>query len=358
MEEDLDRIANGEEERVAWLTRFFYGTEGDPGLQDLAADLGAIDAQEINTMKMGQGIEIRVGRYGAYLQQGEGDARKFANIPESLAPDELTLAIAIELLSQPSGERELGIDPATQLPVLAKSGRFGPYVTEVLPEGAKKSEKAKTASLLSTMTLDTIDIDDALKLLSLPRTLGEYDGTEITVQNGRYGPYLKHGVDSRTLTSEDQLFSMTFDEAVAIYKEPKVRRRGVAKPPLKDLGIDPGSGKSVLVKDGRFGIYVTDGDTNATLRRGDTVEFLTLERGTELLAGRRAWEAENGGATKVKKGGKKVAKKAPAKKAAVKKTTSRAKKTAPTLTKNTVKATGAAKSKKKAATGKGKTVAV
>ena len=358
MEEDLDRIANGEEERVAWLTRFFYGTEGDPGLQDLAADLGAIDAQEINTMKMGQGIEIRVGRYGAYLQQGEGDARKFANIPESLAPDELTLAIAIELLSQPSGERELGIDPATQLPVLAKSGRFGPYVTEVLPEGAKKSEKAKTASLLSTMTLDTIDIDDALKLLSLPRTLGEYDGTEITVQNGRYGPYLKHGVDSRTLTSEDQLFSMTFDEAVAIYKEPKVRRRGVAKPPLKDLGIDPGSGKSVLVKDGRFGIYVTDGDTNATLRRGDTVEFLTLERGTELLAGRRAWEAENGGATKVKKGGKKVAKKAPAKKAAVKKTTGRAKKTAPTLTKNTVKATGAAKSKKKAATGKGKTVAV
>ncbi len=358
MEEDLDRIANGEEERVAWLTRFFYGTEGDPGLQDLAADLGAIDAQEINTMKMGQGIEIRVGRYGAYLQQGEGDARKFANIPESLAPDELTLAIAIELLSQPSGERELGIDPATQLPVLAKSGRFGPYVTEVLPEGAKKSEKAKTASLLSTMTLDTIDIDDALKLLSLPRTLGEYDGTEITVQNGRYGPYLKHGVDSRTLTSEDQLFSMTFDEAVAIYKEPKVRRRGVAKPPLKDLGIDPGSGKSVLVKDGRFGIYVTDGDTNATLRRGDTVEFLTLERGTELLAGRRAWEAENGGATKVKKGGKKVAKKAPSKKAAVKKTTGRAKKTAPTLTKNTVKATGAAKSKKKAATGKGKTVAV
>jgi DNA topoisomerase-1 len=349
MEEDLDRIANGEEERVAWLTRFFYGTEGDPGLQDLAADLGAIDAQEINTMKMGQGIEIRVGRYGAYLQQGEGDARKFANIPESLAPDELTLAIAIELLSQPSGERELGLDPETQLPVLAKSGRFGPYVTEVLPEGAKKSDKAKTASLLSTMSLDTIDINDALKLLSLPRTLGEYDGTEITVQNGRYGPYLKHGVDSRTLTSEDQLFSMTFDEAVAIYKEPKVRRRGVAKPPLKDLGIDPGSGKPVLVKDGRFGIYVTDGETNATLRRGDTVEFLTLERGTELLAGRRAWEAENGGATKVKKG---------AKKTTAKKTTGRGKKTAPTLTKNIVKATGAAKTKKKAATGKGKTVAV
>ncbi len=362
MEEDLDRIANGEEDRVAWLTRFFFGHDGIPGLQDLAADLGAIDAQEINTMKMGQGIEIRVGRYGAYLQQGEGDARKFANIPESLAPDELTLPVAIELLAQPSGERELGLDPQTNLPVTAKSGRFGPYVTEALPEGAKKSEKAKTASLLSTMTLDTINIDDALLLLSLPRTLGEYQGEPITVQNGRYGPYLKNGADSRTLTSEDQLFTITFEDALAIYREPKVRRRGVAKPPLKDLGIDPASEKPVLVKDGRFGIYVTDGETNATLRRGDTVEFLTLERGLELLAGRRAWEAENGGASRVKKTSKKAAKKAPAaKKAAAKKSPAKksaSKKSAPTLTKNTVKATGAPKVKKKAATGKGKPVAV
>ena len=359
MEEDLDRIANGEEDRVDWLTKFFFGTEGNPGLEALAADLGAIDAQQINTMKMGQDIEIRVGRFGAYIQQGEGDNRKFANIPETMAPDELTLAIAIELLAQPSGERELGTDPETNLPVIAKSGRFGPYITELFPEPEvvvdkktgelkkprkkKDAPKPKTASLLSTMSLDTITLDDALKLLSLPRDLGEYEGVNITVQNGRYGPYMTHGADSRTLTSEDQIFAITLDEAIEIYKQPKVRRRGVAKPPLKDLGIDPASQKPVLVKDGRFGIYVTDGETNATLRRGDTVEFLTLERGMELLAGRRAWEAENGGAP-AKKGAKKTAKKA----------SRGSKKSAPTLTAKVVKATGAPKAKKKAASGKGK----
>ena len=352
MEEDLDRIANGEEDRITWLTKFFFGTEGNPGLEALAADLGAIDAQQINTMKMGEDIEIRVGRYGAYIQKGIGDDRKFANIPETMAPDELTLQVAIDLLAQPSGERELGIHPETNLPLLAKSGRFGPYITEVFPEPEmvvdkktgelkkprkkKDAPKPKTASLLSTMTLDTITIDDALKLMSLPRTLGDYEEVPITVKNGRYGPYMTHGTDSRTLTSEDQLFAITLDEAIELYKQPKVRRRGVAKPPLKDLGIDPASQKPVLVKDGRFGIYITDGETNATLRRGDNVEFLTLERGLELLAGRRAWEIENGGAGRVKKSSK------------------RAKKAAPSLTKNTVKATGKAKSKKKAATGKGK----
>jgi DNA topoisomerase-1 len=354
MEEDLDRIANGEEDRVTWLTKFFFGTEGNPGLEALAADLGAIDAQQINTMKMGEDIEIRVGRFGAYIQKGIGDDRKFANIPETMAPDELTLQVAIDLLAQPSGERELGIHPETNLPLIAKSGRFGPYITEVFPEPElvvdkktgelkkprkkKDAPKPKTASLLSTMTLDTITIDDALKLMSLPRTLGNYDDVPITVQNGRYGPYMTHGTDSRTLTAEEQLFDITLDEAIELYKQPKVRRRGVAKPPLKDLGIDPASQKPVLVKDGRFGIYITDGETNATLRRGDTVEFLTLERGLELLAGRRAWEAENGGATRVKKSSK------------------RAKKSAPSLTKNTVKATGKAKTKKKAASGKGKAV--
>jgi len=352
MEEDLDRIANGEEDRITWLTKFFFGTEGNPGLEALAADLGAIDAQQINTMKMGEDIEIRVGRYGAYIQKGIGDDRKFANIPETMAPDELTLQVAIDLLAQPSGERELGIHPETNLPLLAKSGRFGPYVTEVFPEPEmvvdkktgelkkprkkKDAPKPKTASLLSTMTLDTITIEDALKLMSLPRSLGDYEEVPITVQNGRYGPYMTHGTDSRTLTSEDQLFAITLDEAIELYKQPKVRRRGVAKPPLKDLGIDPASQKAVLVKDGRFGIYITDGETNATLRRGDNVEFLTLERGLELLAGRRAWEIENGGASRVKKSSK------------------RAKKAAPSLTKNTVKATGKAKTKKKAATGKGK----
>jgi len=344
MEEDLDRIANGDEERVAWLTKFFYGTENNPGLADLSADLGAIDAQAINTMKMGEDIEIRVGRFGAYLQQGLGDDRKFANIPEQMAPDELTLPVAIELLAKPSGERKLGVDPGTGLEVIAKSGRFGAYITEVFPEeiveeGAKKKRKKKdapkpkTASLLSTMSLDTVDLSDALRLLSLPRTLGTYQDDVITVQNGRYGPYMKHGADSRTLTSEDQLFSIGLDEAIEIYKQPKVRRRGVAKPPLKELGKDPQTARDVIVKDGRFGVYVTDGETNATLRRGDAVELLTLERALELLAGRRAWEIENPGGSK-KKG-------------------KRGKKSAPTLTEKTVKGAAAKKKAKKAATGVG-----
>jgi len=344
MEEDLDRIANGDEERVAWLTKFFYGTDNNPGLADLSADLGAIDAQAINTMKMGEDIEIRVGRFGAYLQQGQGDDRKFANIPEQMAPDELTLPVAIELLAKPSGERKLGTDPETGLEVIAKSGRFGAYITEVFPEeiveeGAKKKRKKKdapkpkTASLLSTMSLDTVDLSDALRLLSLPRSLGSYQDEIITVQNGRYGPYMKHGADSRTLTSEDQLFSIGLEEAIEIYKQPKVRRRGVAKPPLKELGKDPQTEREVIVKDGRFGVYVTDGETNATLRRGDAVELLTLERALELLAGRRAWEIENPGGSK-KKG-------------------KRAIKTAPTLTEKTVKGAGAKKRAKKAATGVG-----
>ena len=349
MEEDLDKIASGDAKRVDWLRDFFYGHDGEPGLNELSADLGAIDAREVNTMRLSPEIEIRVGRYGAYLQEGEGDTRKLANVPEGLAPDELTLAKAIELLAAPSGERELGIDPATNLPIIAKSGRFGPYVTEVFPvepvvEGAKKKRKKaddpkpKTASLLSTMTLDTITYEDALRLLSLPRTLGTNSaGDEITVQNGRYGAYLKAGADSRTLTSEEQLFSITLDEALEIYSKPKERRRGVAKPPLKELGVDPETQKPLIIKDGRFGMYVTDGETNATLRRGDTVEAMTIERGLELLAGRRAWEAENGGAARPKKSRKKAVK------------------SAPTLTKKTVKKAATKKVAKKAAASKAKT---
>ena len=348
MEEDLDRIANGEEDRLNWLTKFFFGHDGQPGLQDLAADLGAIDAQQINTMKMGENIEIRVGRYGAYLQEGVGDDRKFANIPEGLAPDELTLQKAIELLAAPSGERELGVDPSSGLQVIAKSGRFGPYITEVFPEviredgkkprKKKDAPKPKTASLLSTMSLDTITIDDALKLLSLPRILGidSQSGEEITVQNGRYGPYLKRGTDSRTLTSEDELFSINLDQAEDIYKQPKVRRRGVAKPPLKELGLDPETSKAIIIKDGRFGMYVTDGETNATLRRGDTVEAMTIERALELLAGRRAWEIENGGVSKKPKKAKRV------------------RKSAPTLTEKTIKGAGSKRKAKKSASGKSK----
>ena len=347
MEEDLDRIANGDAERIHWLTDFFFGHDGNPGLQDLAADLGVIDAQAINTMKMGEEIEIRVGRFGAYLQQGQGDDRKFANIPEGMAPDELTLEKAQDLLAQPSGERPLGTDPATGFEILAKSGRFGAYVTEVLPEiseeeGKKKKKKSKdapkpkTASLFSSMSLDTINLEDALKLLSLPRTIGEYEGVEITAQNGRYGPYLRHGTDSRTLTFEDQIFSLTLDEAIEIYKQPKVRRRGVAKPPLKDLGVDPETKKQIVVKDGRFGAYVTDGDTNATLRRGDTPEAMTLERGLELLAGRRAWELENGDPPK--------------------KSSRKSSKKAPTLTKRTVSDISTKKRSKKRATGQSSVV--
>jgi DNA topoisomerase-1 len=364
MEEDLDKIAAGEAGRVDWLRDFFYGVNGQPGLNELSADLGVIDARATNTMNLSDTIEIRVGRYGAYLQQNLPDQdRKLANIPETLAPDELTLALAIELLAAPSGERELGIDPATSLPIIAKSGRFGPYITEVFPvvvlaEGEKKKKKKaddpkpKTASLLSTMTLDTVTYEDALRLLSLPRVLGtNSSGEDITVQNGRYGPYLKAGVDSRTLTSEDQLFSLTLDEALEIYSKPKERRRGVAKPPLKELGLDPTTKKPLIVKDGRFGMYVSDGETNATLRRGDTVEALTLERGLELLAGRRAWEAENGGASRPKKSSRKKAAASADKPA---KKSSRAKKSAPTLTKNVVSGAGAKAKAKKAATGKAK----
>ena len=329
-----------------------YGHDGQPGLEVLAADLGVIDARATNTMNLSPDIEIRVGRYGPYLQQNlpDGD-RKLANIPEGLAPDELTLAKAIELLAAPSGERELGVDPKTNFEVVAKSGRFGPYITEIFPEEPvelndkgevkkkrkkKDAPKPKTASLLSTMNLDTITLDDALQLLSLPRVLGTNSaGDEITVQNGRYGPYLKAGADSRTLTSEDQLFSINLDEALEIYSKPKERRRGVAKPPLKELGVDPGSEKQVIIKDGRFGMYVTDGETNATLRRGDTLEALTLDRALELLAGRRAWEAENGPSPK------KSLKKAAPKSAKAK---------APSLTKNTVKATGKKKAAKKEST--------
>jgi DNA topoisomerase-1 len=356
MEEDLDKIAAGEAGRVDWLRDFYYGVDGQPGLNELSLDLGVIDARATNTMNLSDTIEIRVGRYGAYLQENLPDVdRKLANIPEGLAPDELTLAKAIELLAAPSGERELGVDPKTNFEVVAKSGRFGPYITEIFPEEPvelndkgepkkkrkkKDAPKPKTASLLSRMNLDTITLDDALQLLSLPRILGTNSaGDEITVQNGRYGPYLKAGADSRTLTSEEQLFSINLDEALEIYSKPKERRRGVAKPPLKELGVDPGSEKQVIIKDGRFGMYVTDGETNATLRRGDTLEAMTLERGLELLAGRRAWEAENGPSPK--KSRKKAAKAKPGD-------------TAPTLTKNTVKKAAIKKKAAKKASGKSK----
>ncbi|MFI1050450.1 type I DNA topoisomerase [Streptomyces griseoruber] len=335
MEDDLDRIARGEAQSVPWLKRFYFGEgtadggaadagngDGDHlgGLKELVTDLGAIDAREVSSFPVGNGIVLRVGRFGPYIERGEKDAEghQRADIPEDLAPDELSVELAEELLAKPSGDFELGTDPATGHEIVAKAGRYGPYVTEVLPEGTpktgKNAVKPRTASLFKSMSLDTVTLEDALRLMSLPRVVGaDAEGQEITAQNGRYGPYLKKGTDSRSLQTEDQLFTITLEEALAIYAQPKQRGRAAAKPPLKELGEDPVSKKPVVIKDGRFGAYVTDGETNATLRSDDSVETITPERGFELLAEKRA-----------KGPAKKTAKKAPAKK-----TTTAAKKAAP-----------------------------
>ncbi|WP_224273498.1 type I DNA topoisomerase [Nocardioides lacusdianchii] len=336
MEDVLDEIAGGRKDRATELGEFYYGAGDVVGLKTLVTDLGEIDAKEMATFPIGEGIDLRVGRYGPYVE-GPGDdeagAPVRANVPDDLPPDELTVAKAKELLANPAGEEQVvGNHPETGLQIVAKNGRFGPYVTEVLPEDAPKSAKPRTGSLFKSMTLDTVSLEEAVKLLDLPRVVGtDEDGTEITAQNGRYGPYLKKGTDSRSLTSEDQIFDITLDQAKAIYAQPKQRGRGAATPPLKELGNDPVSGQPVVVKAGRFGEYVTDGEYNATLRKDDTVESITLERAAELLAERR----ERGPA---KKAAKKGAKKAPAKKTAAKKTP--AKKTAAkkTAAKKTTKA--------------------
>ncbi|MFT4108924.1 type I DNA topoisomerase [Propionicimonas sp.] len=292
MEDTLDEIANGNAARVAVLKDFYFGPQGSPheGLQKLVTELGDIDAKAMSTFAIGDGIDVRVGRYGTYIEDSEG---RRANVDPDLPPDALTLEFAHELLDRPQAEeREVGTDPSTGLKVVAKDGRYGPYVTEVLPEDAPKSAKPRTGSLFASMTTGTVTLEDALKLLSLPRVVGTAgDGEEITAQNGRYGPYLKKGTDSRSLASEDQIFDITLEEAEAIYAQPKTRGRGAARAaagPLKELGADPASGKPVVVKDGRFGPYVTDGETNATLRRSDSVEAVTLERAAELLAEKRA----------------------------------------------------------------------
>ncbi|GAA1443375.1 type I DNA topoisomerase [Mycobacterium cookii] len=336
MEDVLDEIAGGRKDRATELGEFYYGAGEVVGLKTLVTDLGEIDAKEMATFPIGEGIDLRVGRYGPYVEgpgEGEAGAPVRANVPDDLPPDELTVAKAKELLANPAGEEQVvGNHPETGLQIVAKNGRFGPYVTEVLPEDAPKSAKPRTGSLFKSMTLDTVSLEEAVKLLDLPRVVGtDEDGTEITAQNGRYGPYLKKGTDSRSLTSEDQIFGITLDQAKAIYAQPKQRGRGAATPPLKELGNDPVSGQPVIVKAGRFGEYVTDGEYNATLRKDDTVESLTLERAAELLAERR----ERGPA---KKAAKKGAKKAPAKKTAAKKTP--AKKTAAkkTAAKKTTKA--------------------
>jgi DNA topoisomerase-1 len=312
LEDDLDAIARREKERVPWLRDFYFG-DGKPGLRSLVTvKLDEIDAREVNSFPIGTAddgddIVVRVGRYGPYLQKGE----ERASIPDDLAPDELTVARAVELLQQPSGDVALGEDPETGLPVYAKAGRFGPYVQLGDQEEGSKV-RPRTSSLFRTMSLDTITLEDALRLLSLPRVVGVTpDGEEITAQNGRYGPYVKKGEDTRSLEVEEALFTVTLEQAIALFAEPK-RRRGqqrVAAPPLKELGEDPASGKPIVLKEGRFGPYVTDGETNASLRSGDTVEDITHERAVELLADRRARGPV-----------KKAARKATAKKAAAKKT--------------------------------------
>jgi len=320
MEEDLDKIAAGQEDRVHWLSRFYF--DGDGGLKPLVDDLGDIDARDINTIDIGDGIVLRVGRYGPYLEApGEdgGEPRR-ASVPDDVAPDELTVDRARELLeTNADGDRELGTDPDTGRTVVARNGRFGPYVTEVIEETGKGAPKPRTGSLFKSMQLQTVTLDDALRLLSLPRLVGvdPASGEEITAQNGRYGPYLKKGTDSRSLTSEDQIFDITLDEALAVYAQPKQRGRAAATAPLRELGADPVSGAPVLVKDGRFGPYVTDGTTNATLRKDDAVEAITLDRAAELLAEKRT-------RTPAKRTARKTAAKkaaAPAKKTAATKAT-------------------------------------
>jgi DNA topoisomerase-1 len=283
MEDDLDRIAAGDEHRVEWLGRFYFG-DGDGGLHELVSDLGAIDAREINSLEIGDGIVLRVGRYGPYLERDD----QRASVPDELAPDELTLERAEELLAQPTGDRELGTDPETGRPIVARTGRYGPYVTEVLAEDAK--EKPRTASLFKTMSLETVTLEDALRLLRLPRVVGvAEDGEEVVARNGRYGPFVQKGKESRSLESEEQLFTIDLPGALALLAQPRQRRgQRAATKPLRELGPDPVGGREIVLKEGRFGPYVTDGETNASLRKGDDPETVSLDRAVELLAERRA----------------------------------------------------------------------
>ena len=381
MERDLDRIAAGEEDRVAWLRRFYNGqggagaeqaaqaASGDleavaaalraQGLKGLVDNLGEIDARAVNSIEIGEGITLRVGRYGPYLEDAEG---KRANVPADLAPDELTVDKARELFTRAADDgRELGVDPVSGHVIIAKDGRYGPYVTEVLPEPEETAEveatktaktakstktkkttkaakpKPRTASLLRSMDLSTVTLEQALDLLSLPRVVGQdpESGADITAQNGRYGPYLKKGTDSRSLETEEQIFTVTLEQALEIFAQPK-RRRGqaAARGPLRELGQDPATEKPVVIKDGRFGPYITDGQTNVTVPRSEDPATISAERAFELLADKRA----KGPAKK------RTTRKTTAKKATTKKTTTKKAATAKTATAKT--ATGKAAASK------------
>jgi len=331
MEDDLDAIASGDEEALPWLTRFYFGSgdDGPPaagdgpsvhrmGLkQEVSTYLGEIDAREINSIPIGAGsdgvdIVARVGRYGPYLQHGDDRV----SIPEDLAPDELTPERAEELLEAPSSDRVLGQDPETGLPVQVRAGRFGPYVQ--LGEVVDGGPKPRTSSLFASMSPATLTFEQALDLLRIPRVVGTdpSDGQEIVAHNGKFGPYVKKGTDSRSLTGEEQLLTLTVDEALVLFAQPKTRRGQSARGPLREMGPDPDTGLAMVVKDGRFGAYVTDGTTNASLRRGDEVESLTVERAAELLAERRAAGPSTRGRKKAATAKAPAKKKAPATKKA------------------------------------------
>jgi DNA topoisomerase-1 len=330
VENDLDAIATGARRRADWLHNFYFGAADgarvDPvrissqgGLKKLIESrLAEIDARGVNSIELGpefDGTVVRVGRYGPYLQKGEAESGQRASLPEDLAPDELTPAKVAELLDAPSGDRVLGTDPELGTEVTVKNGRYGPYVTD----------GERTASLFKTMTPDAVTLADAVRLLTLPRTVGtDAEGEPITAQNGRYGPYLKRGTDSRSLESEEALFTVTMDEALALFAQPKTRGRRAAAAPLRELGDDPATGKPMVVKDGRFGPYVTDGETNASLRRGDDVATLSVERAAELLADRRAAPKKATKRAAKAPAKKAAAKKAPAKKAVAKKASTKA----------------------------------
>ncbi len=310
MEDDLDGIASGDRESIPWLSRFYFGpADGELddksahgvakyGLRTAVSDrLGDIDARAVNSIPIGadesgEPVVVRVGRYGPYVQRGDDRA----SLPDDLPPDELTLDRALDFIAAPSGDRTLGDDPDTGLPVVVRTGRFGPYV-QVGEDPANGGEKPKRASLLADMQPDTVTLEEALKVLSLPRVVGvdPADDTEVVVQNGRYGPYLSKGKENRSLESEDQLFTITLEQCLELLAQPRRRRGQTAKPPLRDLGPDPATDKPMVVKDGRYGPYVTDGEVNASLGKGDSVEALTVERAAELLQVRRDKVAAGGG---------------------------------------------------------------
>ncbi|WP_157155241.1 MULTISPECIES: type I DNA topoisomerase [unclassified Diaminobutyricimonas] len=314
MEEDLDRISRGEADRTTWLGGFYFGNEEHKGLRTVIDNLGDIDAREINSVRITDDITVRIGRYGPYLEvaQEGSDTPRRVNVPEELAPDELTAEKARELIDAPvAGDRVLGVNPETGKEIVVKDGRFGPYVTELEPEPEPEAEvideatgevvapkkkpkkaaavKPRTASLFKSMDVGSVDLATALKLLGLPRVVGTdpESGAEITAQNGRYGAYLKKGTDTRSLDSEDQIFDIDLAGALEKFAQPKYGARG-ASSALAEFDADPVSGKPIKVKDGRFGPYVTDGTTNATIPRGEDVVDIDYDRAVQLLADKRA----------------------------------------------------------------------